>query len=118
MPKANPVRKIQRPAIWFLKYLFRKLGIHLTEMDLRVIRALGPANYKSTISLLSKTRSQLLQDLFVISETKHKIKNKGGDISLNLVRQMESIFLIPISSKQNFLGQAYSLNRPDCGRSN
>jgi hypothetical protein len=82
-----------------------------------VIQALGSANYKSTISLLSKSRSQLRQDLFVISETKHKIRNRGG-ISLNLVRQMESIFLIPIYSKQNFLGQAYSLNRPDCGRSN
>lgn len=78
MRKANLVRNIQRPAVWFLKYFFRKLGIHLTGMDLRIILALGPANYKSTISLLSKSRSQLRQDLFVISETEHKIKNRGG----------------------------------------
>ncbi len=44
---------------------------------LEFIRALGPANYESTISLLSKSRSQLLQDLFVISEAEHKIKNRG-----------------------------------------
>ena len=46
--------------------------------DLEFIRALGPANYESTISLLSKSRSQLRQDLFVVSETEHKIKNKSG----------------------------------------
>jgi FkbM family methyltransferase len=99
MCKANLVRKIQRPAIWFLKYFFRKLGIGITSysnlinlqknlinlqektsdrrlQDLEFIRALGSANYESTISLLSKSRSQLRQDLFVISETKHK--KKGG----------------------------------------
>jgi FkbM family methyltransferase len=94
MRKANLVRKIQRSAIWFLKYFFRKLGIGITSytnlvnlqekssdrslQDLEFIRALGPANYESAISLLSKSRSQLRQDLFVISETEHKIKNKGG----------------------------------------
>ena len=94
MRKANIVRKIQRSAIWFLKYFFRKLGIGITSytnlvnlqekssdrsiQDLEFIRALGPANYESAISLLSKSRSQLRQDLFVISETEHKIKNRGG----------------------------------------
>ena len=94
MRKANLVRKIQRSAIWFLKYFFRKLGIGITSytnlvnlqekssdrslQDLEFIRALGPANYESAISLLSKSRSQLRQDLFVISETEHKIKNRGG----------------------------------------
>lgn len=94
MRKANLVRKIQRSAIWFLKYLFRKLGIGIisytnlvnlqekssdrSRQDLAFIRALGPANYELTISLLSKSRSQLRQDLFVISEVEHKIKNRGG----------------------------------------
>jgi FkbM family methyltransferase len=82
MPKANLVRKIQGSTIWFLKNFFRKFGIsnNITNQDLIFIRTLGPANYKSTICLLSKSRSQLRQDLFVISETEHKIKNKkkGG----------------------------------------
>jgi len=94
MRKAKLVWKIQRLAIWFLKYFFRKLGIGITSYtnlvnlqekyshtslrDLEFIRALGPANYESTISLLSKSRSQLRQDLFVISETEHKLKKKGG----------------------------------------
>ena len=94
MRKANLVRKIQRSAIWFLKYFFRKLGIGIISytnlvnlqekssdrslQDLEFIRALGPANYELAISLLSKSRSQLRQDLFVISETEHKIKNRGG----------------------------------------
>ena len=78
----------------FLKSLFRKLGIGITSysnliylqkkssdrslQDLEFIRALGPANYELTISLLSKSKSQLRQDLFVVSETEHKIKNKEG----------------------------------------
>ena len=94
MRKANLVRKIQRSAIWFLKYFFRKLGIGIISytnlvnlqekssdrslQDLEFIRALGPANYELAISLLSKSRSQLRQDLFVISEVEHKIKNRGG----------------------------------------
>jgi FkbM family methyltransferase len=94
MRKASLVRKIKRSAIWILKYLFRKLGIGITSYanlvnlqekssdkspyDLEFIRALGPANYESMISLLSKSRSQLRQDLFVISETEHKVKNRGG----------------------------------------
>ena len=94
MPKEYLVMKIQRSAILFVKYFFRKLGIGITSytnlvdlqekssdrsrLDLEFIRALGPANYESAISLLSKSRSQLRQDLFVISETEHKIKNRGG----------------------------------------
>jgi FkbM family methyltransferase len=34
--------------------------------------ALGPANLKSIITLLSKSKSQLKQDLFILSETKYK----------------------------------------------
>ncbi len=88
MPKAKLVRKIQRSAILFFKYLFRKLGIGITyytnlvnlqemrsdrsRQDIEFIRALGPANYESTIKLLSDSRSQLRQDLFVLSETQYK----------------------------------------------
>jgi FkbM family methyltransferase len=43
--------------------------------DLEFIRALGPANYEPIISLLSKSKSQLRQDLFVLSEANYK---RGG----------------------------------------
>jgi FkbM family methyltransferase len=92
MRKANLVWKIKRSVFWFLKYLLRKLGIGITSyvnlvnlqeksadrslQDLEFIRALGPANHESTISLLSKSRSQLRQDLFVVSEAENKIKNE------------------------------------------
>lgn len=88
MPKANLIRKFQRGVIEVLRYLFRKLGIGITSyanlvklqqksadrsrQDLQFIQALGPANYESTISLLNNSKSQLRQDLFVVSETKHK----------------------------------------------
>ena len=58
-----------------------------SRQDLKFIMALGPANLKSIITLLSKSKSQLKQDLFILSETKYK---RGG-ISLNLAQQMESI---------------------------
>jgi len=97
MRKANLVRKISRSAIWFLKYLFRKLGVGITSyanlaslleersvkmlqdlefaqcrQDLEFVRALGPANHELTISLLGKSKSQLRQDLFVLTECKKK----------------------------------------------
>ena len=82
------MRQIKFTAIWFLKCLFRKLGIGITShanlinlqklssdrnlQDIEFIRALGPANYESMITLLSKSRSQLRQDLFVLSEVEYK----------------------------------------------
>jgi hypothetical protein len=87
-------KKFKRSGIGFLKYLFRKLGIGLTShtnlvnlqeksldrsmQDLEFIRALGPANYELMITLLSESRSQLRQDLFVVSETKHTKIGGGG----------------------------------------
>jgi FkbM family methyltransferase len=86
-------RKIKGKAIWFLKYLFRKLGIGITSYanlvsllekssdrschDLEFIRALGPANYELMFTLLSKSKSQLRQDLFVLSEVDFE-KRRGG----------------------------------------
>lgn len=89
--------KIQKMAGLVLKCLFRKLGIGITSytnldsllqersnkklrdlefaqgfQDLEFVRALGSANYELTISLLGKSKSQLRQDLFVLSETKRK----------------------------------------------
>ena len=94
VPKAILFRKIQVKATWFLKYLFRKLGIGITSyqnlvnllekgsdrshQDLEFIRALGPANYESTIALLSKSRSELRQDLFVLSEVGYLERQRGG----------------------------------------
>jgi len=97
MHKANLVRKIPRSSIWLLKYLFRKLGVGITSygnlaslleersvkmlqdlefvqcrQDLEFVRALGPSNHELTISLLGKSKSQLRQDLFVLTECKKK----------------------------------------------
>ena len=81
--------------IWVLKYLCSLVGIGLTrqsnllalnetsynlkdlladrsQWDLEMIRALNPVHYELTIKLLSKAKSQLRQDLFVLSETKYK----------------------------------------------
>ena len=101
MREAILLRRIKGKVIWFLKYLFRKLGIGITSYanlsnlqekrsgrslrDLEFIRAFGPANYESMINLLSKSKSQLRQDLFVLSEANYK---RGG-ISLNSVQPME-----------------------------
>lgn len=41
-------------------------------LELELIRALNPAYYELMISLLNKSKSQLKQDLFVLSETKYK----------------------------------------------
>lgn len=92
MPQPYLFRKTKGTAIWFFKCFFRTLGIGITSyanlvelkeksfdrspQDLEFIRALGPANYESNISLLSKSRSQLRQDLFVLSERVHE--RKGG----------------------------------------
>jgi FkbM family methyltransferase len=94
VPKVILLKKIQVKAIWFLKYFFRKIGIGITSSanlvdllekssdrsrhDLEFIRALGPANYESTISLLSKSRSELRQDLFVLSEVDYLEQKRGG----------------------------------------
>jgi FkbM family methyltransferase len=46
--------------------------------DLEFIRTLGPENYELMITLLPESRSQLRQDLFVLSETKHTKSGKKG----------------------------------------
>jgi len=93
MREPSLLKKIKGTTIKLLKHLFRKLGIGVTSYanlinlqenssnrslqdDLEFIRALGPANYDSMIALLSRSRSQLRQDLFVLSETEYK--KKGG----------------------------------------
>lgn len=93
MHKIILVRKIQRRVVWLIKQLFGKLGIGITSysnlvalvekssdrshQDLEFIRALGPANYELTVSMLRKSKSQLRQDLFVLSETEYT-KKVGG----------------------------------------
>ena len=90
MPQPMLFRMIKGVAIRFLKYFFKNLGIGITSyanlvemqeksfdrspQDLEFIRVLGSSNYESNITLLSKSRSQLRQDLFVLSETKSKKK--------------------------------------------
>lgn len=74
-----------------LKYIIGKLGVGITSyanlvnlqkkaldrshQDLEFIRAFSPANYELMITLLSKSKSQLRQDLFVLSEARYK---RGG----------------------------------------
>lgn len=76
-------------AAWFVKYIFRVLGIGITSyanlvnlqeraldrsrQDLEFIRAFSPENRELMLTLLSKSTSQLRQDLFVLSEAKYKI---------------------------------------------
>ena len=85
------LRKIRGTAIWFLKNLFRKLGVGVTSyanlvdlqkraldssrQDLEFLQAFGLANYEWMNTLLSKSKSQLRQDLFVLSEAGCK---RGG----------------------------------------
>ena len=63
-------RKARNKVIWILHKMYRVLG--RSCRDLKFIIALGPANLKPTITLLSKSKSQLNQDLFILSETKYK----------------------------------------------
>lgn len=53
-----------------MKFLFLKLGI--SNRDIALIRSLGLAKLKSNIPMLTKLRSQLGQDLFVLSHTNYK----------------------------------------------
>jgi len=70
------LKKIKARIKRFLKLLFRKLGI--SDRDQSLIRELGLTSFKTTISLMSKSRSQLRQDLFVIFELKGKKVGGGG----------------------------------------
>jgi len=53
-----------------LKLLFRKFGV--SNRDQALIRALGPASFKLTPRMKSRSKSQLRQDIFVLVETKKK----------------------------------------------
>lgn len=80
--------KIKGKLIWLLKYLGGILGIGITSyanlvdlqrqsldqarQDWEFVRGFSPANYEWLIPLLTKSRSQLRQDLFVLSEAKSK----------------------------------------------
>jgi FkbM family methyltransferase len=74
--------------IEFSKYIFGKLGVGVTSyenlvnlqklaldrsrQDLEFFRAFSPTKYEMLIPLLSKSQSQLRQDLFVLSEVNFK----------------------------------------------
>lgn len=88
MREAILLRRIKGKVTWSLKYLFRKLGIGISSdanlsnlqekrsdrslQDLQFIRAFAPANYESMINPMSKSKSQLRQDLFVLFEVNYK----------------------------------------------
>ena len=83
--------KTKTKVIWFFKYVGGKLGVGITSytnlvnlqkqsldqsrQDWEFVRGFSPASYEWLIPLLAKSRSQLRQDLFVLSETKSK---RGG----------------------------------------
>ena len=91
MRHAHFFRKVRNKVIWILKEMLRTLGIGVTSysnlvnlkekaldrsrQDLEFIMALSPAKREPMITLLSKSKSQLRQDLFILSETEYK---KGG----------------------------------------
>jgi len=82
------LKRIKSKAAWLVKYLFKVLGIGITSyanlvnlqkravdrscQDLEFIRAVSPENHELMLTLLSKSTSQLRQDLFVLSEAKYK----------------------------------------------
>lgn len=53
----------------------RKIEVDRSRFDLQFILALGSPHYDPLITLLEKSKSQLRQDLFVLSENQYK---KGG----------------------------------------
>ena len=91
MWSAHFFRKSRDKFIWILKEMLRAFGIGVTSysnlvilkknandrsrIDLEFIMALSPARFDPMISLLSKSKSQLRQDLFILSETNYK---RGG----------------------------------------
>ena len=87
----NLLKAQKKKVISAIQYLFRKLGIGITSyvnlvnlqqknsdrfiQDLEIIHVLCSSKCNLIMSLLGKSRSQLRQDLFVISEMEFK---KGG----------------------------------------
>lgn len=130
-------RVIKAASTWSLIHLFRKFAAKITWylnlvnlydrrdnktlQDLKFIRALGPVNYKSTIGLLNKSKSQLRQDLFVISETKYK-KNgffvefgatDGIDMSNTYMLEAEFSWTGILAEPARVWKKQLELNRPN-----
>jgi FkbM family methyltransferase len=63
-------RKVRNKVIRILYEMFRALN--RPPQDLKFMMALGLANLKPMITLLSKSKAQLRQDLFILAETKYK----------------------------------------------
>jgi FkbM family methyltransferase len=73
-----------------IKMVFRKLGVGVTSyqnlmdlkekskdrsnLDLRFIQTLNKGDHKASIELLSRSKSQIRQDIFVLTETNYKKK--------------------------------------------
>jgi FkbM family methyltransferase len=128
---------IKNRAIWFLKYLFRKLGIGITSysnlvnllekssdrriQDLEFCRALTPTNSESMISLLSKSRSQLRQDLFVLFETEYKSEGyfvefgatNGIDLSNTYLLETEFSWTGILAEPARVWERQLKINRPN-----
>ena len=82
--------KIESKIISLLKKLLKLLGVGITsyenlvnlrqnnhnlsrfQLDLEFIKGVSISNYKLTLDLLSKSKSQLRQDVFVLTETNYK----------------------------------------------
>jgi FkbM family methyltransferase len=67
------IRKVRKKVIWILELMFSALK--KSRQDLKFLLALDRANLRQMIALVGKSKSQLRQDLFILSETKYK---RGG----------------------------------------
>jgi len=137
MREVTILKVIKNRAIWFLKYLFRKLGIGITSYsnlvnllekssdrrikDLEFCRALAPTNAESMISLLSKSRSQLRQDLFVLFETEYKREGyfvefgatNGIDLSNTYLLESEFSWTGILAEPARVWERQLKINRPN-----
>jgi FkbM family methyltransferase len=89
--------------------------------DLELVRTLGPANYEAIITLLSKSRSQLRQDLFVLPEVKYKKRGyfvefgatNGIDLSNTYLLETEFFWTGILAEPARVWGKKLKANRPN-----
>jgi FkbM family methyltransferase len=137
MYNSTIVRNLKAKAKKFLKLLFRKLGIGITSytnlvklqqksndrtlQDLTFIRTVCPVNYESMISLLDKSKSQLGQDLFVISESQFKREGyfvefgatNGIDLSNTYLLETEFLWTGILAEPARVWKKQLEVNRPN-----
>lgn len=126
----------ERTFIGFVKYAFRRVGLGITSystlsnlrrhalnrtsQDLELIRAINPANYELMINLLLFSKSQLRQDLFVLSEMNNKKQGffvefgaaNGIDFSNTYLLETEFFWKGILVEPSRFWKESLQVNRP------